>query len=174
MFAGTYAPDGWQFCNGQSLSINDNAALYALLGVTYGGNGTTNFNLPDLRGLLVCGAGKPTWSNNTYALGQSFGVANVTLTQSQLPQHTHSMLASTQNATSSSPAGNMLAVPAFATPPANPIFYYVAGTATGVQFRNPAATMVTQAGSNSAHSNLMQTLSVNYIICTQGLFPPSN
>jgi microcystin-dependent protein len=118
-----FAPVGWALCNGQTLSISTNTALFALLGTTYGGNGTQTFNLPDLQGRVPlhagAGAGLPV-----YVQGQKAGAESVTLTQQQLPSHTHiatftpsggggtptvTINGSSSTATSSTPAGNYLA-----------------------------------------------------------------
>ena len=88
LFAGNFAPRGWAFCNGQLLPINQNQALFSLLGTTYGGDGRTTFALPDLRGRVPVHAGQGTGLTNR-TQGQSFGAESVTLTVGQLPAHTH-------------------------------------------------------------------------------------
>ena len=100
-----FAPQGWAFCNGQLLSISQNTALFSLLGTTYGGNGTTNFALPDLRGRAAVDFGQGPGLSN-YDLGQSTGSETVTLTVGQIPAHSHLVAA---NATVPSPGGADLA-----------------------------------------------------------------
>ncbi|WCM28918.1 tail fiber protein [Sphingomonas sp. QA11] len=164
LFASIYAPRGWALCAGQSLPIIGNEALFTLVGTTYGGDGRTTFNLPDLRGLLVCGTGQAPSSPITYTLGQSFGVAQVTVTEAQMPPHTHSITASTQPANALVPTGNVFAAP-------SSVPEYVNSGATGFVARNLAATALSSEGGSMPHANLMPTMAVNYIICIQGIFP---
>src|ERR1700761_8843719 len=91
IFAGNFAPVGWLFCNGQSLSINEYNALYALLGVSYGGDGRVNFNLPNLQCVLAMGRGQAAGSQNNYQLGQFVGAYQTTLQATQLAPHSHSV-----------------------------------------------------------------------------------
>lgn len=168
LFGGTYAPVGWLLCQGQSLSISEYTALYSLLGVTYGGDARITFNLPDLRGLLTCGTGQGAGLTNNYALGQSFGTATVTLTPAQMPGHTHGLLASTLPADNAVPTSRLFAVPA------SPVVEYLVGTPSGGSVLPLDADMLLPAGENGAHSNLMPTVALSYIICTQGIFPASN
>jgi microcystin-dependent protein len=167
LFASTYAPKGWLLCDGQSVQINDNQLLFALLGTRYGGDGTTTFQVPDLRGLLVCGTGQGTGLANNYALGQTFGQPTVTLTQAQTP-HTHAVMASTLAATSRVPTNGVFAVPA------TPAVLYAQNSAGGLTQRTLDSALLSTAGGNSPHANLMASIAVNYIICSQGLFPSSN
>ena len=116
-FGGNFAPRGWALCQGQLLNISQNTALFSLLGVTYGGNGTSTFGLPDLRGRSIVGAGQGAGLGN-YSPGQEAGVESVTLTTAQLPAHTHAAVAQPGRATSATPTGNLLAVTVTtATPP---------------------------------------------------------
>ncbi|MES1975283.1 MAG: tail fiber protein [Pseudomonadota bacterium] len=163
LFASIYAPVGWALCNGQTLPVSGNEILFSLLGTTYGGDGTTTFNLPDLRGLLACGAGHGAGLSNTYALGQTFGKASVTLTEAQLPAHTHTATASTQPASSKIPTGNLYAAATTAE-------YANAGAASLVT-RDLNIQALSTEGQSAAHSNLMSTLAVTYIMCTNGLYP---
>ncbi len=102
LFPYTFAPRGWAFCNGQILSIAQNTALFSLLGTTYGGNGQTTFALPDLRGRAAVHAGQGPGLSN-YTLGESSGTETVTLTQAEMPQHTHFQPASNAEQTSIPP-----------------------------------------------------------------------
>lgn len=161
MFAGNFAPRGWLFCNGQLLPINQNQALFALLGTTYGGNGTTTFQLPNLQGRVPVddgnGAGLPP-----VALGQAGGAENVTLTVAQMPVHTHQLNALSSAGTQAGPGGGVWA----SASPGR----YSAG-APNVQM-NPAA--VGLAGSSQPHSNMIPYLAVSFIIALQGIFPSRN
>src|SRR6185295_12464655 len=106
MFAGNFAPRNWAFCNGQLLSIAQNTALFSILGTTYGGDGRTTFALPDLRGRVPIHPGQGPGTSN-YSLGQQGGVENVTVTQNQLPAHSHGVNAVAQGGNQASPVGNL-------------------------------------------------------------------
>lgn len=161
IFAFNYAPKGWALCNGQLLSIQQNAALFSLLGTTYGGNGTTNFQLPNLQGCVPLHTG--TSPNGIgYTLGQQAGEANVTLTQSQIPQHTH-----TVNASTTSDAN----VPSAAVVPGGAGVNAYGGPAGGATM-NPG--IVGLAGGSQPHSNLQPYLVVNFCIALTGIFPSRN
>src|SRR3954471_20496876 len=99
MFGGSFAPQGWAFCNGQTLSIAENDALFALIGTTYGGDGQVTFGLPDLRGRV------PLHQTSGYVMGQSGGVESVTLTSQQIPVHSHTFNASTDPNNTPNPGG---------------------------------------------------------------------
>jgi len=163
MFAGKYAPQGWEFCNGQTLPINQYEVLYTLIGTTYGGDGRNDFKLPDLRGRLPLhnGTSKDSAGNDisTYKLGQTGGAETVTLTDTQLPTHTHIVNAQEAIGTSTSPENTLWA------------------TSTSKQYSTlvPNSTMsgsvVSSVGGNQAHSNMMPYLPVSFIIAVVGLFP---
>ena len=160
LFAGNYAPPGWQLCNGSLLDISEYDALYALLGTTYGGDGVQKFALPDLRGRLPIGQGQaPGTSQHT--LGTQIGTESVTLTSGQMPQHSHALSASGQ-ATANTPAGMLPATVSgfnlYAPEPA----------ATPVAL---APASVTVVGDGQPHNNLMPSLVLSYIICLAGIFP---
>jgi microcystin-dependent protein len=161
-----FAPRGWALCNGQLLPINQNQALFALVGTTYGGNGTTNFALPNLQGRAPMHPGNgPGLSPRT--LGQSLGFENHTLTASEMPAHSHggsvasAMQASTASGNSGSPAGLFPAV----TP--RPAY---ADSANG----SLAAPIVSSSGGGQAHGNMQPYLCVNFCIALQGIFPSRN
>jgi microcystin-dependent protein len=107
MFAGNFAPRGWALCDGQLLPISQYSALFSILGTTYGGNGTTTFALPDLRGRLPMHAGDGPGLTSRH-LGEKAGAESTTLTTQQLPAHTHTLAASTQQANSTEPNGRIL------------------------------------------------------------------
>jgi microcystin-dependent protein len=151
-----FAPRGWAFCQGQVLSIAQNNALFALLGTTYGGNGTTTFGLPDLRGRVPVGFGQGPGLSN-YAQGQAFGVEAVTLTSTQMPAHTHAVRASTGRATTNRPTGA----------------YQAAGNSYALT-QDVAAAPTDQTGGGQAHENHQPSLALNFIIALQGIFPSRN
>lgn len=167
LFAGLYAPEDWALCQGQLLQINTYQALYSLLGTTYGGDGRTTFGIPDLRGRLVIGTGTVTPTTSAYALGQTGGVTSVTLTEAQLPAHTHGLIASTTAATATSPAGAVLADP---SDQYNSFINYASGTTMRVM----ADAALQPAGGNQAHTNMMPSQPLNYMICLVGLYPMQN
>ena len=155
----SYAPMNWAFCNGQLLPIAQNPALYALIGTIYGGDGNTNFALPDLRGRVPvhCGAG-PGLSE--YAIGSRGGSERVTLEASQIPTHTHTAVATTNPATTNVPTGNILA-------DSGPAIYASPNAPVGM-INGPSGI------GGYPHENRMPYLSLNYCIALGGLFPPRN
>ncbi|WDF50049.1 tail fiber protein [Paenibacillus sp. KACC 21273] len=162
--AGTKAPNGWAFCDGAVLSVSGNEALFALIGTVYGGDGRTNFALPDLRGRLPIHAGTLTPGGNVYNLGNSGGVETVTLVASQLPSHTHSINAAsgTGKATTPNPAN---AMPATTT--VN--MYGIPTSTTTIAAMNN--TSISSEGGNAAHNNMMPYLTIGFIIALQGIYP---
>ncbi|GGX36112.1 phage tail protein [Undibacterium squillarum] len=167
IFAGDFAPSGWSLCDGSTLNISGNEALFALIGTTYGGNGSTNFKLPDLRGRLPLhfGKGPSTSTPTTYTIGQTVGVESVTITEANLPAHTHTVNATQTTANQTSPMGNpLLGTTASA--------FYELSTSSGfatVAFNNAA--LQPAPGGGTSHDNNMPALVLNYIICTVGLYP---
>ncbi len=152
----SYAPRGWAQCNGQSLQINQNQALFSLLGTTFGGNGQTTFNLPDLRGRAQ------THTGSGFSLGQSAGNPTVTLTIPELPQHNHPAQASGDNATGAIPTGNVLG--------ANVAGLY--GGATNLVALN--STTITAQGGSQPHENMQPYTVLNFCIALVGIFPSRN
>jgi microcystin-dependent protein len=171
-----FAPVGWAQCNGQLLSIQQNSALFALLGTTYGGDGRSTFGLPDLRGRTLVGVGQGPGLSN-YDWGQRSGAENVTLNVNQIPAHTHAAtVAVTVNAgvggTFGSAAGGKALASEQPRVPAPPAIYTDA--ANGATLRPDAATAtatVAPTGGTQPHSILQPSLAVYYIIATQGIFP---
>jgi microcystin-dependent protein len=157
LFGGNFAPRGWAFCNGQLLAINQNTALFSLLGTTYGGNGTTTFALPDLRGRVPLHFGQGP-GLSSYVEGQVGGVENVTLLANQMPAHTHSQPATAGDETTNRPN---------AAVPARGGVY-----ASSPDGSNLAAT--TSAGGGQPHTNLQPYLTLNYCIALEGIFPSRN
>lgn len=157
-FAFGIVPKGWALCAGQLLSIQQNAALFSLLGTTFGGNGTTTFGLPDLRSRVSANQGQGPGLSN-YQIGQKVGTETVTLTSNQMPSHTHAISGSTANANLDSPVNAVLATQAW-----NP----TAPSAT----TNPAN--VLSSGNSLPHPNTQPTLAVNWCISLVGIYPSQN
>jgi len=164
-FGFNFAPRGWQLCQGQLLSISANAALFSLLGTTYGGNGTTTFGLPDLRGRAPNGQGQGPGLAN-YNMGQSAGTENVTLLPAQMPQHSHNVATNNGQGTSPTPSTNLPAGVSFARGQTPPNIY---AAATDGTFLKPTA--VSSVGGSQPHANMQPYLTINYSIATVGLFP---
>lgn len=147
-----FAPRGWALCNGQMLAINQNQALFALLGTVYGGNGVTTFALPDLRGRA------PIQPGQGIMQGMAAGAASVTLQAAHLPAHTHAVAAASDAADQTSPQD------AYWAATAQPGY---GGQATGTM--SPAA--LSAAGGSQPHDNMSPYLAVNHIIALTGIFP---
>jgi microcystin-dependent protein len=156
MFAGIYAPAGWMFCEGQLLAISENETLYNLIGTTYGGDGQATFGLPDLRGRL------PLHQGNGFILAETGGAEEITLTEAQIPAHSHGFQASTEPATTTSPGGATWAEGATSTyRVAVPDVILGPGVFQG-------------SGGSQSHTNLQPYLCVNFIISLFGTFPSSS
>ena len=151
-----FPPKGWALCNGQTLPINQNQALFSLLGTTYGGNGQTTFNLPNLRGRV------PIKVGGGHTLGEAAGSTAVTVNIQQLPTHLHFLQASNvdQNRVAP-PAGAYLG-------PVNNLY----GAAANLTTMTPAT--VSSVGGSQPHNNMMPYLVLNFIIALQGIFPSQN
>lgn len=157
IFSFNFPPKGWAFCNGQFLPINQNQALFSLLGTTYGGNGQTTFQLPNLQGRL------PIHEGNGHTLGEAAGSSAVTINQQTMPQHLH-FLQGTSNSTGNvATAGGALLANS-----GNTIY----GNAAGLVPTSP--TSVTNIGGSQAHTNMMPYLVLNFCIALQGIFPSQN
>ena len=173
MMAGfNFAPKFWAQCNGQLLPINQNQALFSLLGTQYGGNGTTNFALPDLRSRTPISYGSsvdPGWQPPSVQIGQVSGVENVTLLSSNLPAHGHLVNASTANGDNRGPGGRIFATSTNASPP--PPNLYAASTGAMAPL-NPQT--VAPAGGNQPHPNLQPYSVINFCVALSGIFPSRN
>lgn len=167
MFGGNFAPVGWALCQGQLMSISQYAALFSILGTTYGGDGISTFGLPDLQGRAPLHWGQGQGLSN-YEIGAQVGVESVTLITNQMPAHTHAMSANSQPGTESKPNGAFLANSADAS--LNGLTIYSAATSDTTL--NP--TSMTSAGGSQPHDNMQPYLAINYIIATEGLFPTRN
>ena len=163
----TFAPDGWAICNGQLLQINEYEALFNLLGTTYGGDGQQTFGLPDLRSRIPVGQGKGPNMQNAYTFASQGGVETAMLSVGTMPPHTHpaSLQCNAQTGSAGTPVNNVYAgaLSAVDTP------YAQQAGAT----MNAATVSVSAAGTSSPTSfSLVQPfVAINYLICTQGLYP---
>ena len=154
-----FAPAGWAFCDGQLLPIAQNTALFSLIGTFYGGNGKTNFALPNLQASAAVQTGQGQGLSE-YFLGQQGGVEQVTLLPSEIPVHTHTLTASQMDAYGQSPQGEMLA---------SGIALGQYGPVTNLTALAPQATSV--AGGGLPHNNMMPYLTLNFCIAMQGVYP---
>ncbi|HEX8566430.1 MAG TPA: tail fiber protein [Pyrinomonadaceae bacterium] len=159
MFGGNFPPLGWLFCEGQQLPISENEALFQLIGTTYGGDGESTFNLPDLQGRIPIHFGNAS-SGTTYPLAQMAGVEEVTLTSQQIPVHNHPAGCKGTDGNSASPIGGLPAV----SIPANAY-----GLMPPSQPMNAAA--VVPVGGSQPHTNFQPYLCINFIISLFGIFP---
>ncbi len=151
-----FAPKGWALCNGQLLPINQNQALFSLLGTTFGGDGRVNFALPDLQGRT------PIHVGSGHTLGERGGQPAHTLSIAELPEHAHVLSATSANATTAAPSGG------------------VYGKTLQLAYTGPtqlvamAPTSVTNVGGSQAHLNMQPFLTLNFCIALQGIFPSPN
>ena len=163
MFGGNFAPRDWAFCEGQLLPIDQFDALFALIGTTYGGDGQTTFQLPDLRGRIPVHQGTHNGSGTTFTLGERAGNENVTLTIQQIPIHTHPV------AVSASPGH--VADPSNALVAADRDFASFSGS---IPSQPMASGSVAPAGGSQPHENMPPFLCVSFIISLFGIFPSQN
>lgn len=162
MFAGNFAPAGWMFCEGQTLPISENETLFQLIGTTYGGDGESTFNLPDLRGRVPIHQG--TGGGATYILAETGGAESVTLTTQQIPIHSHAQLCSSGGQTNSSDPQNGVAAP-------TDLSQYSTAGSDGSQMGTAPGMLSDPAGGSQPHENFMPYLCVNFIISLFGIFP---
>jgi microcystin-dependent protein len=163
MFAGNFAPAGWEFCNGQLLSISENETLFNLIGLTYGGDGYSTFALPDLRSRVPLHQG--TESGNVYQLGEMSGVEEITLTSNQIPAHAHAASVSSRYGSTNHPEGAVVA--------RSTLNQFTDAAGTKATMMGNAST-VGPSGGSQPHTNLQPYLTVNYIISLHGVFPDPN
>lgn len=179
-----FAPRGWAFCQGQTMAISQNTALFSLLGTVYGGNGQTTFMLPNLGGRVPIGAGQSPGTSN-YILGEQGGSESTTLTINNMPSHTHATTAtvsatlplSTAAATTATPAaGEVLASAngSFGRDPVDVKIYAPAPGTVQVPLNASANVTVQPAGGSQPFSLLQPFTAINYIICMEGIFPARN
>ena len=161
MFAGNFPPVGWLFCDGQPLPISENETLFQLIGTTYGGDGESTFNLPNLQSRVPMHFGTGP-DGITYQIAEAAGVEEVTLSTQQIPVHTHPFLATNDTATGTGPGGNTLAASTAAT-----TFPY----GTDAPTTSLAAQSISPVGGSQPHENCQPFLCINYIISLFGIFP---
>lgn len=163
IFPFNFAPKGWAFCDGQLLPLSQNTALFSLLGTTYGGNGKSNFALPDLQGRTPMHPGQG-FGLSLHDLGETGGSETVTLLESEIPAHSHPISGQGSTANLNDPSGAVMARP----------------FGGGNLYRTPAEAVMVQmspdslapAGGDQPHNNMMPYLTVNFCIALQGVFPP--
>ena len=157
IYAGfNFAPQGWAFCDGSLQSIAENSPLFSLIGTTFGGDGVNTFALPDLRSRVPVGSGP------NYTLGQPGGLENVQIQSNQYPNHSHSVMASSNNGSSNSPGGNLLA--------AGQNLYSTSVPALPMN----AVAIAPALGGGQLHSNIQPYQACNWIIALAGIFPTQN
>lgn len=159
-------PTGWLACDGRLYSIAEYQVLYTLIGTNYGGDGVNTFAVPDLRGRLPVNQGQGPGLSN-YVLGQSSGAEQVTLLITQIPGHSHSIVANTTNATSNTPSPSVQ----LGALPSDTMY---ATDVTGISPTMLNAIAIGVGGQTQAHSNLMPTLTASFCIAAEGIFPSQN
>jgi len=162
LFAGNFAPDGWNFCDGSLMAIAENPTLFDLIGTTYGGDGQTTFGLPDLRSRVPVHQGILSSSGDNFVLAQSAGEETVTVTLQQLPSHSHVPQATSSAGTQSSPAAGVWAQSTLdqfsSTFPSLPM----------------ASTAIGSTGGSQPHDNMLPFVCLSFIISLFGVFPSQN
>jgi microcystin-dependent protein len=163
LFGGNFAPVGWALCDGSLLDISQNSALFSLLGTTYGGDGVNTFGVPDLRGRIPVHQGQGGGLSN-YVMGQTGGTEAVSLIAPMMPLHSHPVFCNSGAATTTDPTGGFLAAQ-------TSLNEYVPGASANAVMR---ANAVGNSPGGLPHNNIMPSLALNYIIATEGIYPPQN
>jgi microcystin-dependent protein len=163
IFPFNFAPKGWAFCAGQLLPISQNTALFSLLGTTYGGDGKSNFALPNMQGNAPMHPGQGP-GLSLHDLGETGGSQTVSLLESEIPSHPHAMLAGSDAADNNSPQNNI------AAPPAGRGNNLYITANSPLSMMNPQA--LTPSGGDQPHNNMQPYLTLNFCIALQGVFPP--
>jgi microcystin-dependent protein len=158
MFGGNFPPVGWMFCNGQPLPISENEVLFQLIGTTYGGDGESTFNLPNLNGRAPLHQG--SLKGITYTIGEAAGVESVTLTTQQIPSHNHQVIATSNISNQTDLTNNVVAQSSTGK-------LYVEDTPTAAL----SNLMIGPTGGNQPHENMQPYLCVSFIISLFGIFP---
>jgi microcystin-dependent protein len=166
IFAGNFAPRSWMYCDGSILPISQYDALFALIGTTYGGDGMQTFALPDLRGRIPVGAGSGPGLSNV-VLGQRAGSEQVTMTQTQLPAHQHTMTAKVGTSSANADGSKNPALPLSNTS----LKIYAPNDPNVSTYLGGASVTLQNAGSNAPFSVIQSYLTINYVICVEGIFP---
>ena len=164
IFPFNFAPVGWAFCDGQLMPLSQNTALFSLLGTTYGGDGSSTFALPNLQGSVPMFYGNAA-GGTLHDIGESGGQTTVELLESEVPAHSHNLMASPRNAVLDSPNGQV------SLGRSSPSFLYKQ-PAGAAQPQPLAAQAVSTAGGSQPHNNMMPFLTLNFCIALQGVFPP--
>jgi microcystin-dependent protein len=164
VFAGVRPPSGWIFCDGRALAISEYQALYSLIGVTYGGDGRSNFCVPNLQGRVVIGQGQGTGLPSFGTIGATGGAEKVQLTEANIPAHTHTLTeaAKTVSSNSSSPAGNFIGVGSATSFVPKP---------TGSAPVAMSSSSVSSVGSGANVAVVQPSLVLNFMICLNGIYP---
>jgi microcystin-dependent protein len=162
IFPFNFAPKGWAWCNGQILPLSQNTALFSLLGTTYGGDGKSNFALPNMQGNVPMHPGQGP-GLSLHDLGETGGSQTVTLLESEIPSHSHPMMCDIVNATKSLPTGNAFAKVSGATPYLPP---------AGAALVSMSDNVIAPAGGDQPHNNMMPYLTCYFNIALQGVYPP--
>lgn len=163
IFPFNFAPKGWAWCDGQLMPLSQNTALFSLLGTTYGGDGKSTFALPDLEGRAPMHPGQGP-GLSLHDLGETGGSETVTLLESEIPAHSHALMATTQAANQATPIGNSLAKTTGTFSPYLP--------PAGAPLANMSPNALPPAGGDQPHNNLMPYLTFYFCIALQGVFPP--
>jgi microcystin-dependent protein len=164
IFPFNFAPKGWAFCDGQILPLSQNTALFSLLGTTYGGDGKSNFALPNMQGNAPMHPGQGP-GLSLHDLGETGGSETVSLLESEIPSHSHSLMASAQPATRTGPANNSLArIPTAGSTP------YLAPS--GAPLVSMSDNALAPAGGDQPHNNMQPYLTLSFCIALQGVYPP--
>lgn len=175
LFAGDYAPLGWAICDGSLLSLPEHEELFSLIGVTYGGDGSNTFALPDLRGRLAVHQGRGPGMSTEWRLGQIAGTETVRLMEDQSADHDHFFLASRNAATATAPEEGMVLAAMRKSPAGVDRLMYLAPNVTTGFSSLPLDTLVLDpVGGGEPHENLMPSLALTYIIALRGLAPFPN
>jgi microcystin-dependent protein len=162
LFAGTYAPVQWSFCDGSKITVSQNQALFSLLTTIYGGDGSTYFNVPDLRGRLPIHQGQGT-GLTARLLGQNGGSESIVLGVSDTPAHNHTLYGSSEIGTAASPAGAVLGSLGAGA-------MYADNVSTAKK-ETMSSSMISYDGASLPHDNMMPCMAINYIIALQGIYP---
>ncbi len=162
MFPFNFAPKGWAWCDGQLLPLSQNTALFSLLGTTYGGNGKSNFALPDLQGRAPMHPGQGP-GLSLHDLGETGGSETVSLLESEIPSHSHTLRADSFDAQRSAPGNNVLAAS---------IGHTAYQSTTNANLTAMSGNALAPAGGDQPHNNMQPYLTVYFCIALQGVFPP--
>jgi len=169
IFPFNFAPKGWAFCDGQILPLSQNTALFSLLGTTYGGDGKSNFALPNLQGRTAMFYGQLA-GGGLYDIGETGGTETVTLQTSNLPAHNHTVNATTVKGTSNDPSNNLLCEGQYSNQGNTGAVDYYGPDTSATKTMSPQT--IGPAGNSFPHNNMMPYLTLNFCIALQGVYPP--